>query len=180
LSNDRDDLAAITAYLRVLGNPYAKLQVLDVEEVSEPQADPDLRPATAEERAYARLLQNQYALLSITVADSRKTASAVPDHPTASPGRTELSKRDFVVGSTRVLRPYIPSVEKGRLRRHHRDFIIRNQNRTPSERYLLLRALSKYDLGSAGIEARFNREREDVTDEKLKQIERSVFNKKSK
>jgi hypothetical protein len=95
--------------------------------------------------------------------------------------KVSLSKEGFIAGCRRIFRQYIPSVEKGRLRQHHRDFITRNQGRGGSIRHLLLQELSKYDLsGLPGMEARFNRERNDLTDQKLKQIERSVMGKEAK
>lgn len=179
MSNDPNDRDAITAYIRMLGNPYARSQIIGAED-GEQQAELELRPATEAEHNYVRLLGNQYAMLSIAIRDS----TDVPAHSPATAGTSKerpvakatLAKNDFVTGCRRIFRPYIPSVEKGRLRAHHRDFIIRNQNRSPSARYLLIQELSKYDLTVLpGMETRFNREREDLSDHKLKQIERSVL-----
>ncbi len=170
---------AITAYLRRLGNPYAKLQILGEDDI---RPDLELRAPTAEERAYAVLQGNQYTVLSVAIADSASVSDAV--RPGAGsierPGRAALSKADFIAESTRILRSYIPSVERGRLRQHHRHFILRNQNRSPAERYLLAQELSKYDIGaSSGVEARFNRERDELTEQKLRQIEKSALEKDS-
>jgi hypothetical protein len=183
VSKDSPSREAMTAYIRALGNPYAKLQIMGEEEQQELELE--LRAPTQVESEYARLLENQYALLSIALADPVPTVA--PTDSTAKKTQLQLnsegilSKRDFDIGCRRIFRPYIPSVEKKHLRRHHRDFIVRNVNRSPSERYLLLKELSKYDLSALpGMEARFNREREDLTDEKLKLIERSVSSKDSK
>jgi hypothetical protein len=188
VSDHRD---AITAYIRRLGNPYAKQQLIGVEEDEQQgelalrNADLDLRPATAHERAYARRQGNQYTLLSVAIPDPKEALAAggslVEQPKEQLTPRASLSKSDFNAGCRRIFRHYIPSVEKGRLRRHYRDFITRNQGHSPSVRYTLLQELSKYDLSAvAGMETRFNRERGDLTDQKLKQIERSALAKESK
>jgi hypothetical protein len=188
VSNDSKRRDAITAYIYLLGNPYAKEQLIGLEEqqpgLTQQSADADLRPATADERAYARRQQNQYALLSVAISDVKAAPSAAPSSADELKdqlgNKATLSKNDFIAGCRRIFRHYIPSVERGRLRRHHRDFITRNQNRSASTRQLLMQELSKYDLSAVpGVEVRFNREREDLTDQKLKQIEKSVSNKES-
>jgi hypothetical protein len=170
------DPNAVKAYLRLLGNPYAKLQIDD--------GRPDdgevaLREPTAEERAYAVKQGNQYTLLSVAIAE-RHVPSAPPAvaPQRSSASKDELSKADFVTEARRVFRPYIPAAEKGRLRRHHQDFITRNQNRSPAIRHALIKELGKYDLTiQPGISAQFNRERDLLTEHKLRQIERSVLPK---
>ena len=191
MSKDSSNRDAITAYIRRLGNPYAKLQLVGVGDDEENTqsavrtSELDLRQPTAAERQYARLQENQYTLLSVAIPDPKEILSVVgsavgkPKEP-SSP-KTILSKSDFNAGCRRIFRHYVPSVEKGRLRRHHRDFITRNLNHDPSTRFILLKELSRYDLSAqSGLEVRFNREREDLTDRKLKQIERSVLAKESK
>jgi len=178
VSKTPNDPEAITAYIRLLGNPYAKSQIIGAEEDPE-QAELDLRPPTQAERNYARLMGDPYALLSIAFRDPSESPASlsteVETRRSRPVSKAEVSKSDFITGCRKIFRPYIPSVERGRLRPHHRDFIIRNQNRSPSERYLLLKALSKYDLTVLrGMETRFNREDGDLTDRKLKQIEQSV------
>jgi hypothetical protein len=165
---------AITAYLTLLGNPYAKLSVLDDFD----SLDLALREPTDAEREYAQLQGNQYTLLSVAISDSQQAGPsfAGSNLDREVPERTTLSKVDFVAECTRVFRPYIPAAEKGRLRRHHRDFITRNKNHPGRVRYALIKELRKYDLaGLPGISAQFNRERDLMTDQKLKQIERSVL-----
>jgi hypothetical protein len=66
-------------------------------------------------------------------------------------------------------------VEKGRLRRHHTNFITRNVGRAPGIRGALLAELRKFDLGDApGFRARFNRERDVFTEAKLREIELKI------
>lgn len=171
----------IKKYIQLLGNPYAKEQLDTGASEAEDLA---LREATEDERSYARKQANQYTLLSVSIADSHATAipkSAGATPRRASSARAGLSKADFVTECRRMLRPYIPAAEKGRLRRHHQDFITRNQNRTPAVRLGLVKELAKYDLSvQAGITAQFNRERDLLTERKLRQIERAVLETENK
>lgn len=158
--------AAAIEYLRRLGNPYAKEQISD-------DSDAEFRALSAEERAYVRELGNQYAPLSIALRDTAGY-SASAKHAEGHPGT--ISKADFESECRRMFKPYIPELEKGRLRPHHLAFIQRNRLRAPHERYALVRQLSKYDLGStAGLQAQFNRERDPFTEQKLKGLEQAAF-----
>lgn len=171
--NSKED--PVTAYLRLLGNPHAKSQVQgwDVDE------DLALREPTEAERAYIRQQENPYAVLSVAIGQPLAPASAANPKPRSAVEKATVSKADFVSECTRVLRPYIPSVEKGRLRKHHRHFIDRNKNRSGAERFLLVKELRKYDLSSlVGVSAQFNRERDPLTEQKLMQIERSALSKR--
>lgn len=162
--------AALKAYLKRLENPYASLQICDDVEKTEIEVHND------EQHSY-RLLQNPYAKLSMAgEAEEAEEASSkpIPMSPVAST-RGSLSKAEFRVRSRRIFEQYIPALEKGRLRAHHRDFITRNQSCSPPKRYRLVKELEKYDLAKVhGLKAHFNREREALTSEKLKQIERLV------
>ncbi len=146
--------------LRVLGNPYASLQTYEV---------PETRSLTAKERAYKRRLEDPYASLSIGIPEVASSIVATARMPAG------ISKMEFEKGCRRIFRQYIPAVEKGRLRRHHTDFIIRNVGRAPAIRGALLVELRKFDLGDTpGFQARFNRERHPFTEAKLRDIERKV------
>jgi hypothetical protein len=91
--------------------------------------------------------------------------------PVSSTGST-LSKAEFRAGCRRIFGQYIPALERGRLRTHHRDFITRNESSSPARRHRLVKHLEKYDISKThGVTAHFNRG-EPLTDEKLKQIER--------
>jgi hypothetical protein len=175
----KDERRALTQYLKLLGNPYAKLSYLDPEENESPQGDLELRPPTEAEREYARLLGNQYALLSVALKDSSAPTEQGDRRTTAqrSTSKLSLSKEDFENECRRIFRQYIPAVEKGRLRRHHKEFIARNQSRGPIVRHELVEKLRRYDI-AGGVEARFNREREDITDAKLRKLELSVLDGK--
>ena len=139
----------------------------------------DFLPLTDAEHEYVRRLGNPYASLSVAVEVEQGvheigvpavTVSA-SDVPNAS-----ISKQDFEGECRRIFRQYIPALEKGRLRPHHRAFITRNHSRSPALRYRLLEQLRKYDLSHIrGLQIQFNREREELTAGKLTQIERAVI-----
>lgn len=162
--------AAVKAYLKRLGNPYASLQIGDDIEQEENEVSAN------EPRSY-RLLQNPYAKLS-SVEELEQAKEASPESTPVSlveSTRGFLSKAEFQARSRRIFKQYVPALEKGRLRAHHRDFITRNESCSPTRRYRLVKQLEKYDLSEVqGLKAQFNREREALTDEKLKQIERLV------
>ena len=87
----------------------------------------------------------------------------------------ELSKTEFRSACRAIFRNYIPAIENGRLRGHHREFISRNESSSGVKRFRLHAELQRYDLSSiTGINPQFNREREALTDAKLREIERRV------
>ena len=163
MTNDRDNSGAIKAYLRRLGNPYASLQIGEDADGGEATKSPrdELRP-------YVR---HPYALVP-QAEDAQEITSAVVAKLPVSPTGNTLSKTEFRAGCRRIFGQYIPALEKGRLRTHHRDFITRNESSSPVRRHRLIKHLEKYDISKTqGFTAHFNREREPLTDEKLKQIE---------
>lgn len=98
----------------------------------------------------------------------------IQDDP--EPGKVEgLSKTEFRLGCRVIFRYYIPALENGRLRAHHREFITRNESSSGQKRFRLYSELKRYDLSPiTGITPRFNRERDALTDAKLRDIERIV------
>jgi hypothetical protein len=156
---------ALRAALKLFGNPYYSLQIEgDVVELED-----EFRQPTKEEVEYIQRQGNQYAKLSITVLPREVDAAVVPHAPTS------VSKKEFESECARVLRQYIPEAQHGRLRDHHRAFIARNASRPPKVRHELLAQIKKYDLsGIAGFQGRFNRENDQLTDEKLQQLERKI------
>lgn len=177
MSKNPRNMAAITEALRLLGNPYAKLQIFDEVEEATPVAD--FRPLTDAEHAYVCRLENPYASLSVaaeveeSVQEKHVPAVAVSTNDASN---ASISKHDFEAGCRRIFRQYIPALEKGRLRPHHRAFIMRNHSRSSALRYCMLEELRKYDLSSIrGLQVQFNREREELTADKLTQIERAVI-----
>jgi hypothetical protein len=150
--------------LKRLGNPYAKLQLLDnvIETV--------------------RLLQNPYAKEQMLFDDYSEEILA--DSSTSSVAEvvieSEATQREFESECRRIFRQYTPAVEKGRIRDHHRAFIDRNRPRSAKQRFRLLVELRKYDISSIkGISAQFNRERDKLTVDKLARIERDALGDKS-
>jgi hypothetical protein len=136
--------AALREALRRLGNPYAKLSVL---------GDPDDAEADG-------LLAQAHDLRNQSSPDVRHLG---------------VPKAVFLAECRRIFRQYIPPVENGRLRAHHRAFIVRNESRSPETRHRLLVQLRRYDLSDVpGMQARFNRERSELTEEKLRQVEQAV------
>jgi hypothetical protein len=159
-----DKSAGIREYLRLLGNPYASLQVVDdVEELEAAEI------VGNEKHSYVR---HPYAFIS-QAEEAQETVSHPVARPLAGPIKGELSKVEFRAKCRRIFIPYIPALEKGKLRKHHRDFISRNESRSATMRHRLVTFLERYDiLQVPGINAQFNREREVFTEEKLNQIER--------
>jgi hypothetical protein len=162
VTNNGDRSEIIKAYLRRLGNPYASLQIGDdVEGVEATKSPRD------EQRLYVR---HPYALIP-QAEEAQETASDVVAKLPVSPTGGTLSKAEFRSGCRRIFGQYIPALEKGRLRAHHRDFITRNESSSPARRHCLVKHLEKYDISKTqGFTAHFNRG-EPLTDEKLKQIE---------
>jgi hypothetical protein len=130
---------------------------------------------------------NPYAKLSILDEDLALEAQAAT--ATASDIETEslsvppsgLSQLAFRQLCTAIFRRYIPSLEQGKLRPHHREFIARNESQPPQIRRMLVAALQKYDLGSTpGLAPQFNRESNGFTEAKLKNIEETVLRSEGK
>ena len=155
------------AYYRLIGNPYAFLQLEDASD-ERTVAVQDL------ESEYIRQLENPYASLSIR-AGGEDNMARVTAPKAAPPALRRMSKVEFRSQCRRIFRQYIPDLEKGRLRLHHRDFISRNESRSPEIRNDLVSHLRKYDLSQiSGVSGQFNRERQALTEEKLRAIERLV------
>jgi len=94
----------------------------------------------------------------------------------STPGNVaKLSKAEFRAACRAVFGYYVPAIEKGRLRTHHREFITRNESSSNEKRFRLYSELKRYDLSSiTGLKSHFNRERDALTDAKLREIERLV------
>lgn len=166
----KNDKAAVRrAYIRRLENPYASLEI--------PEDDFEVVQASDlsdKERLY-RLRGNPYAKLAMEEGGEEDAVSTPIVRQPVTPAPQSLSKKDFESRCRRIFGLYIPPLEKGRLRPHHRRFIERNGTRSPTARARLVRELEKYDLSSLhGVKAYFNRERDVFTEAKLQQIERLV------
>lgn len=168
MDHETDKAARRRAAIKLSENPYASLELEGAPE-QQPEASPRDR-----RRAYIRLLENQYASLSLAdepAAEGNDGAASVQqDVP-----RRMCSKAEFRAGCRQIFLGYIPAPEAGKLRTHHRDFIARNESRSPTARFRLLAELSKYDLSSEpGLRAQFNRERDIWTEDKLRKVERDT------
>lgn len=156
--------------LKGLGNPYASLSMLD--------DDGDLGGIPEKHRQYLSALQNPYAFLA-EFYDADELASVNTAHENVEllrPKQLKLPKHIFRSRCRCIFSYYIPSEDNGKLRKDHRDFITRNESRSPEERYLLLEELKKYDLSSFGsFQPHFNRENDVLTKKKLTEIERKVL-----
>lgn len=98
--------------------------------------------------------------------------------PTALPSHqvVGLSKKDFHSACRRIFLQYTPQAEGQVLRPQYRDFIVRNEQRSPVERAGLVAELSRYDFHSSGnFKPHFNREQELLTQAKLREIEKTVL-----
>jgi hypothetical protein len=155
----------IRAALARLGNPYA------FDEMQYP--DTAQQEFFLQRRAHLRALEDPYA--SLSVADAPIAEPKLPQPIERPAARRTCSKVEFQARCRAIFAGYMPAPEKGRLRDHYRDFILRNESRNPEMRYRLLTQLSKYDLStSVGLTGRFNRERDVLTEQKLRSIERDA------
>lgn len=113
---------------------------------------------------------NPYARIALSHEDEAQGEQS-PVHPKPQ----SLSKLDFRRRCTEIFGQYIPDLEGGGLRTYMRDFITRNEGRPSQFRYLLVKALSKFDLSDlSATTLLFNREDEALSEQKLRDIERSV------
>ncbi len=191
---------SVHEYLWRLGNPYACTQVegfVDNEPIPQPEttaaaANPDPLLATSargcalsrpeqqdlffaqpSNSAYASQPSgNPYAVLSQI---DELEAGVAPSEKIVHAGDQIATQTEFVTTLRKVFSQYIPALERGRLRPEHRDFIERNRRRNGKVRYLLLRAILKYDLSDiVGLRPQFNREDHALTEKKLREIEEGI------
>jgi hypothetical protein len=137
--------------------------------------DEDLSAPTPEQSAYLRRQQNPYAKLSVLAPGGETKLAKTNEVREPLESTRGMSKKDFVSGCGRIFGFYVPSIEKVRLRPHQRAFIERNHDKSAEMRRKIYERLRKYDLSDlAGLEGRFNREDDDLTEEKLKEIEKDT------
>jgi hypothetical protein len=167
--SDDEQRRARRAKLRELKNPYAHHYFFGDEE------EGATSPSTTSE---LRLSENPYATHYFEERASHSASSASTFVTTESQPQPTLSKAHFREGARAIFVRYIPAIEKGRLRKHHLDFINRNIDRSAEERASLLAELRRYDLVSEGpIQPHFNREEDVCTVEKLQSIEKAALKK---
>ena len=173
MSTQSNDAENARAYVRLLQNPYASLSIQD-----EPEESIPVETTLEQKRTYFRKLENPHAHSEV-FGESTAIQESVEAKPTplVSPkgANRQISKRDFQDGCRRILLQYTPPDEGPVLRQHYRDFISRNENRSPEQRFRFLNELGKYDISTSGnFKPQFNREQELLTARKLEQIERAV------
>ncbi len=163
--------------LKRMGNPYASLSIGD-------QGD-EKRPRKLSEQAHKDLRRSQNPCAwDYHFGDPEE----LPISPIREPQRQStlpaamsrgLPIQQFRTNCRRIFRQYLPSEERRILRPHHRDFIERNESRSAEERFLIVEQLGRYDLSRHGsYNARFNRERDVLTEKKLQKIEQMIDNEK--
>jgi hypothetical protein len=153
--------------IRDRGNPYWLLQCDAPVETMEPFIE--------ERRVYLHKLENPHAFHAVMGDPEDHQGEGGRPRAAVSVPRRDASKSEFQRGCRRIFAQYIPAMERGRLREHHRDFILRNENAPSNRRSKLLASLARYDLSQVqGLNAQFNRERDVLTEAKLKAVEREA------
>jgi hypothetical protein len=169
MNNRRPLSDAVRARLRNLGNPYASLQLSDEDEGAV------IHPIKSAKELTLQLTQNPWATLYYGADDPVNVPEAASPTQVKASVSLKLSKSEFRQACRAIFRCYIPEIEKGRIRDHHRDFIVRNESRSATRRCQVVDALRRYDLSSVpGFQAHFNRERDVFTDAKLREIEKLI------
>jgi hypothetical protein len=114
---------------------------------------------------------NPYA--NVPFEDEERVRSGAPRVSMAE--RTQTStKQEFREVSTLILSRYSPMFLRGRLRKHHREFIARNELKSPRARFAILGALRQFDLSShSGLKTYLNREDDLLSEAQLKEVEES-------
>lgn len=136
----------------------------------------DKRPgwASTPSHPYARI--DELEINQAQPYDSEETRAATPTAHERNNSIQGTSKRDFQAGCRRVFSGYMPHGLRGRLRQEYRDFIARNEQRSPIERTHILDELQRYDLRSTpGVRPHFNREDDLSLTKKLNSIEEAAL-----
>lgn len=168
---------AARAYLRKLRNPYATEQLdegtNEPVRAAKPSAhDPRLSAPNSPpeiERSDVWISQDPYA--SLSSEPPRRQLRAL-----RAVAKSTCSRTAFRTGCSRIFHFYTHAPGRGSLREEHIAFIARNEDRSPEIRYELLRELQRFDLSDVpGLKPQLNREKDALTEEKLKTLERKVL-----
>ena len=140
-------------YIRRLGNPYAggQLHFTDANHGAEP---------------YVR---HPYAFAAKELDEMPAASKAAP-----KVRKARLSVADYRKQCGRIFSQYVEEVRGRKLPDRFREFIDRNESRSPSGRAAIVRGLSKYDLGDLRVAGQFHRAPADLTDGKLAEIEQEA------
>ncbi len=156
MSKPKVAASSVRSYLRRLENPYAAEQVVAA-------ADPYVQSQNPQAFDYYR--GNEADATAAMSASATQTPVALGN----------VTKAEFRRRCRQIFAQYVPPAAKGRLRDHYLAFIDNNDDRPGPERFQLLAELGRYDLGDTpGIRPHFNRERDELTAEKLAAIEALV------
>jgi hypothetical protein len=177
MSNQKPSADEIQAYLTRMQNPYAFLSIQEQEQ--DELESKEL--SVAEKIECLRKRKNPYAFYEafqevsfVEELCSPCTSEAKAQEQSQIPVAT-VSKESFQEGCRRIFMMYVPREEGNRLRPYYRDFMLRNQDQSPEQRYRILEELRKYDISTTGnLKPQFNRQREIITQSKLEQIERAA------
>src|SRR5688500_14787777 len=119
MSTNSRDSEKLKNYRRRLENPYAYSELVDeAEQTSEPKI------LAEEQRSSVYVLEDPYA--SLYEKGNGEKVSSTPTAVERPSIRNTISKREFRTRCSGIFRPYVPPLEKGRLRPHHKAFIERN------------------------------------------------------
>ena len=166
VASEKRPISVIRAARKGLENPYAHSEDL-------------------EEHAQSALFRsgNPYATLAgwDGAEDGGQIETIVTPRAAARPPlkrsiKAELSKADFRSECQRIFFPYVPPHLPRRIPQHQRDFIARNERRSPSVRFCLAQSLRRYDLSNTpGISPQFNRELPvEISELKLRRLEAEI------
>lgn len=131
---------ASRAYVRKLENPYASVQLEE-----DTQKSPDAAMSMQNREIYRRS-ENPHAFHYYADSPEPGTQPSVSERSARSRStKCFLSKAAFRSRCQAIFRPYIPIMERGQLRPHHRDFIARNESQPGDVRFALIEKLQRYD-----------------------------------
>lgn len=171
--------------MKALDNPYANVD----RDMAADDAAASQRKRSSRRLASARNDRGQLDFFSIAdgVLPRESFGSGNPYANVASEGETlgaelpqrapstTITKQEFREASTAILGRYSPLSLRGRLRPHHRDFIARNEAKSPTVRHQVLDALRQFDLSQIrGLETYLHREDDALSEAMLKAIEDSI------
>jgi hypothetical protein len=116
---------------------------------------------------------NPYA--NVPNDDEVRSQIANAANASAAGAPSTATKQEFRDSLTLMFSRYSPVLIRNRLRPHYREFIARNESRTPAQRFEIISSLRKYDLsGLRGLTTYLNRDDDPFTEGVLKAIEETI------
>ena len=156
----------VRAYRKRLGNPYACQ-----EEVEEVHGESALHVSGNPWRTLPPWVESNPEEPAIGVPEPAEIRTGTfAKTPSGS-----LTKDEFRGECRQIFLPYVPRGQGRTLLSEHRDFIRRNERRSPQARYRLVLELRRFDISNVGLRPHFNREPPSgLTVRKLREIEARV------